>query len=155
MGKHEEEGNNPDRIDGETLGRHWRKKRGHGMSPIRMEKAESSIRLVLEFHEAFNRQDVEGMMRLVSDSCVYESAEAAPEGRRLTGKEATAQYWGQYFRASPGVRREIEEIVGLGMRCVVRWRETGLGEEAGRVRGVDLFLVKEGAISEQYSYVKR
>lgn len=125
------------------------------MSPIRMEKMESGIRLVLEFQEAFNRQDVEGMMRLVSDSCVYESAEPAPEGRRLKGKEAMAQYWEEYFHASPGVRREIEDLFGLGLRCVVRWRATGLGGDAGRVRGADIFLVKEGAISEQYSYVKR
>lgn len=32
------------------------------MSPTRMSRLESAMRLVLAFHEAFNRHDVAGMM---------------------------------------------------------------------------------------------
>jgi hypothetical protein len=40
------------------------------MSPIRMARLESGVRVVLAFNEAFNRHDVAGMMRLMSDDCV-------------------------------------------------------------------------------------
>ncbi len=50
------------------------------MSPIRMARLESAVRLVLEFNEAFNRGDVAGMMRLVCEDCVFENAVPGPEG---------------------------------------------------------------------------
>jgi hypothetical protein len=37
------------------------------MSPIRMSRLESAMRLVLAFNEAFNRHDVAGMLQLMSD----------------------------------------------------------------------------------------
>ena len=37
------------------------------MSPIRMERVESGVRVVIAFNQAFNRRDVAGMMQLVSN----------------------------------------------------------------------------------------
>jgi len=50
----------------------------------------------------------------------------------------------------------IEDIFGMGFRCVMRWKYSWVdsaGEE-GHVRGVDIFQVKNGIISEKLSYVK-
>ena len=52
------------------------------MSPIRMSRIESAIRIVLDFYEAFNRHDVAGMSKLLSDDCVIESASPLPRERR-------------------------------------------------------------------------
>ncbi len=35
------------------------------MSPIRMSKLETAIRVVIEFNDAFNSHDVDGMMKLM------------------------------------------------------------------------------------------
>jgi hypothetical protein len=46
-------------------------------------------------------------------------------------------------------------MFAAGDRCVVRWRYDWVREgEAGHVRGVDLFRVREGKVAEKLSYVK-
>ena len=121
------------------------------MSPVRMSRLESAVRIVLEFNEAFNRHDVAGMMRLMSDDCIFENTAPAPDGTVYSGKEAVTRFWRDFFRESPQAHIEIEEIFGLGMRCVMRWRyEWG----DGHVRGVDVFKLEENLICEKLSYVK-
>jgi ketosteroid isomerase-like protein len=126
------------------------------MSPIRMSRVEAGVRVVLEFNAAFNRHDVAGMMQLMSDDCVFENTAPAPDGTTYSGKERVTQFWQNFFRDSPHAHIEVEEIFGFGMRCVMRWRYSwmdGAGEK-GHVRGVDIFQVKNGSISEKLSYVK-
>lgn len=126
------------------------------MSPIRMSQIESAVRIVLEFNDAFNSHDVAGMMRLMSDDCVFENTYPAPDGTKYTGKETVTQFWRDFFRESPSAHIEIEEIFGLGNRCIVRWKYDwvdGAGKK-GRVRGVDVFKLKDGLICEKLSYVK-
>jgi ketosteroid isomerase-like protein len=126
------------------------------MSPARMAKVESAMRLVLEFNKAFNRHDVAGMMQLMSDDCVFENTQPAPDGQVYSGKEAVTRYWQEFFRQSPQARIEIEEIFGFGERCVMRWKYSwvDLDGEEGQVRGVDIFRVRSGSIREKLSYVK-
>jgi len=126
------------------------------MSPARMAKIESAMRVVLEFNEAFNRHDVAGMMALMSEDCVFENTAPAPDGAVFAGKEALTRFWQDFFRESPQARIKIEEIFGFSDRCVMRWRYDwvdGSGEK-GHVRGVDIFRVKDGEIWEKFSYVK-
>jgi predicted SnoaL-like aldol condensation-catalyzing enzyme len=121
-----------------------------------MSRLETSIRIVLEFNGAFNRHDVPGMMQLMSDDCVFENTNPAPDGTVYSGKEAVTQYWQDFFRESPNAHIEIEEIFGFGYRCIMRWRYDWV-DVAGKkehVRGVDIFQVKNGAIYEKLSYVK-
>ena len=126
------------------------------MSPARMSRIESSIRVVLAFHEAFNRHDVAGMMQLMSEDCVFEDTESAPDGTLYKGKEAVTQFWQDFFQKSPQAHIEIEKIFGAGMHCIMRWRyewEDTIGKK-GHIRGVDIYKVQEGLISEKFSYVK-
>jgi predicted SnoaL-like aldol condensation-catalyzing enzyme len=126
------------------------------MSPARMAKIELAMSIVLEFNEAFNRHDVPGMMRLMSDDCVFENTDPAPDGTVYSGKEAVTQFWRDFFRESPQAQIEIEEIFGLGNRCIMRWKYhwVDAAGKRGHVRGVDIFQIKEGLISEKFSYVK-
>lgn len=121
------------------------------MNPIRMGKVESGIRAVLEFNEAFNRHDVAGMMKLMSENCIFENTAPAPDGSFYKGRDAVAGFWEDFFRSSPQAHIEIEEIFGAGNRCIMRWKYDWGN---GHVRGVDIFKVEEGLISEKYSYVK-
>ena len=122
----------------------------------KLSKLESAVRVVLAFHEAFNRHDVAGMMQLMSDDCKFENTTPAPDGTLYSGKPSVTQFWQEFFRASPHAHMEVEDIFGLGLRCVVRWRYDWLDSAGlqGHVRGVDLFQVKDSSICEKLSYVK-
>jgi predicted SnoaL-like aldol condensation-catalyzing enzyme len=126
------------------------------MSPIRMSRLETAIRIVLEFNEAFNRHDVAQMMQLMSDDCLFENTAPAPDGAVYLGKAAVTQFWQNFFHESPQAHIEIEEIFGLGLRCIMRWRYEWVeaAGQKGHVRGVDIFRVEHGSIREKRSYVK-
>ena len=127
------------------------------MSPIRMSKIEGALRVVLEFNEAFNQHDVAGMMQRMTDDCLFENTDPAPDGTAYAGKEVVTQFWQDFFRESPQAHIEIEEAFGLGnSRCVMRWKYSwvDVAGKKGHVRGVDIFKVRDGLICEKLSYVK-
>jgi hypothetical protein len=126
------------------------------MSPTRMARLESAIRVVLGFNEAFNRHDIEGMMYLMSDDCIFESAGPAPDGAVYSGKEEITRFLQDFFHESPRAHIKIEEIFGIGFRCIMHWRYEWIDEagKKGHVRGVDIYQVKNGTICEKLSYVK-
>lgn len=125
------------------------------MSPVRMSRIEYTVRAVLDFYEAFNRYDVAGMMELVADDCVFDSANGR-DGNILTGKAAISHYWQALIADTPGIQIDGEDILGLGNRCIMRWRAewTATNGETETIRGVDIFQFKHQLIDKQYSYVK-
>ena len=126
------------------------------MSPSRLAKIESAIRLALEFNKAFNKHDIAGMMQLVSDDCIFENSSPAPDGASYSGKEAVTRFLEGFFRESPQARVEIEDIFGLGLRCIMCWRYEWKDSSGntGHVRGIDIFQVKDELIFQKLSYVK-
>ena len=123
---------------------------------MKMSRVESAIRIVLAFNEASNQQNVAAMMQLISDDCLLESDDPAPDGSVYAGKEAISQFWHTFFCKSPQANIQIEDIYGFGYRCVMRWRYEwvdAIGTK-GHIRGVTLFQVKHGLICEMLSYVK-
>ncbi|MBE0410998.1 MAG: nuclear transport factor 2 family protein [Anaerolineales bacterium] len=126
------------------------------MSPIRLSKLESATRAVLAFCEAINRHDIPGIMQLISDDCIYEDYTPAPDGAVYSGKAEISLYFHDFFRLSPHIHIEIEEIFGLGYRCVLRWKYEWVDDtgEKAYLRGVDIFKLQEGFICERLSYVK-
>lgn len=70
------------------------------MCPNRMSKIESEMRVVLKFHEAFNRHNIKAMMELKSDEPRFENAGPDPNGAVYTGKEAIRHF----FRISSACR---------------------------------------------------
>ena len=123
---------------------------------MKMSKIEAGVRTVLAFNEAFNRHDVAGMMALMSDNGRFENTCPAPDGTLYAGKEAVTRFWQEFFQQSPQAHIEIEEIFGLGFHCVMRWRYEWVDAvgNKGHVRGVDIFQIKNGLITEKLSYVK-
>ena len=113
------------------------------------------IALIERFTDATNRQDVEGMMALMSDDVVFEST-SPPEGRRFEGQAAVRACWDELFRGTPRARFETEEVIVSGNRCTARWRYVFDVDsaDAGCVRGIDVFRITDGKIAEKLSYVK-
>ena len=114
------------------------------------------IELVVRFNQALNRQEVDMMMRLMTEDCVFENTDPPPEGSRYEGQKAVRAFWEEFFRSSqePGI--EIEEIFTAGERCVMRWVYHWVGSqgEPGHIRGVDIYKIRDGKIAEKLSYVK-
>lgn len=124
------------------------------MEPESQEQA--TLLAVERFNRAFNRRDVDLILSLMTDDCVFENTAPPPDGARYEGQAAVRAFWERFFRASPAARFEWEETFAAGDRAVVRWvyhwedPETG----PGHVRGVDIFTVRDGRIAEKLSYVK-
>jgi ketosteroid isomerase-like protein len=126
------------------------------MTPIRMEKIESASRIVMSFIEAFNRYDISAMMQFISDDCLFEDASPGPDGTTYTGKNAIAQYYQDLFTHFPQAHLKVEELLGYGIRCILRWR-LDLTDPSGNpahLRGMALFRVQQDLIGEKYSYIK-
>jgi predicted SnoaL-like aldol condensation-catalyzing enzyme len=91
----------------------------------------------------------------MSDDCLFEET-TPPDGVAYKGKDAITGYWQDFFTKSPQAHMKIEESFGYGLRCVIRWRYDWVDASgaSGHVRGVDLFRVQNGLITEKLSYVK-
>ena len=126
------------------------------MSPVRMSKLESATRAVLAFAKAFNRHDVAGMTQLMSGDCVMEAASPAPDGAVYSGVAAITRFWEGFFRDFPEAHIEVEEVSGIGLRCILRWKGNwpGAAGEGKPARGVDIFRVENRLIREMLSYIK-
>lgn len=118
--------------------------------------APSVIQLVSSFNDVFNAHDVDAMMRLMTEDCVFESTWPPPDGTRYVGQAPVRAFWREFFGASQDQTIEIEEIWADGNRCVMRWvyRWTEADGKKGRVRGVDIYTVRGGLVAEKRSYVK-
>lgn len=115
-----------------------------------------STRAVIErFNEAFNRHDVDGVMNMMTSDCIFENTNPTPDGARLVGAVEVRAYWQKFFAANPDARFEVEDMIVAGDRCVVRWIYHKTKEEKPwHLRGVDVFKVRDGKVSEKLSYVK-
>jgi ketosteroid isomerase-like protein len=113
------------------------------------------IAVVTRFCEAFDRGDVDAVMALMTDDCVFESTYPAPDGERHTGQDAVRKYWEHFFATTEDPRFENEEMFSAGDRVVSRWRFSWGGDQAGgHVRGIDAYRVRDGQVAEKLAYVK-
>lgn len=114
-----------------------------------------ALAVVTDFDKAFGRGDVDAIMAMMTDDCVFENTYPPPDGERHVGQADVRQFWERFFGDTEAPRFETEEIFAAGDRVVARWRFTwGESGSGGHVRGVDLFRVRDGKVAEKLSYVK-
>jgi len=108
------------------------------------------------FSAAFGAGDVDQIMALMTDDCVFESTDPAPDGRRYDGAAAVREVWRSLFDETPDAVFEEEESFVCKDRGVLRWRFgwTGPDGTPGHVRGTDVLRFRDGKVSEKLSYVK-
>jgi len=85
------------------------------------EQTALTIATIKRFDEAFNRHDVDGVMALMTDDCVFEGTSPAPDGPRFEGQAAVRRFWERFFNGSPNAVFETEDMFAAGDRCLVRW----------------------------------
>ena len=105
--------------------------------------------VVRRFNAAWGAHDLVAALALTSDDCVFEST-APPDGQRCASHAEIRAAWQPIFDDLASTF-EVEETIEAGPRVVQRWRYDWAG---GHVRGVDIFTVKDGQITEKAAYVK-
>jgi ketosteroid isomerase-like protein len=115
----------------------------------------ATLATVNGFNDAFNRHDVDAVMEAMTDDCLFENTNPPPDGARYVGRESVRAYWVKFFENNPDARFEAEETIAVGDRCTVRWVYSKMKDgKPWRLRGVDVFKVKDGKVAEKLSYVK-
>ena len=120
-----------------------------------MEQTNPILATVERFNLFFNQHDVERVMDLMTEDCLFENTNPPPDGSRFAGASAVRAFWEKFFASNPDAKFETEEIIASGDRCVVRWiyRKTREGKP-WHLRGVDVFKIRNGKVAEKLAYVK-
>ena len=116
------------------------------MSPIDTDP----LKVVEVFGAAWTDHDLDAVMAMLTDDCVFDATGPAPDGTRCVGPEAVRAAWKPIFDDA-GSRFEAEETFQADDRVVQLWR---YDFDGGHVRGVDIFKVRDGKVAEKLSYVK-
>ena len=116
-----------------------------------MNNTDATRTVIDQFNAAFNAHDIEAVMALMTDDCVFENTYPPPDGARFEGQAAVRANFAAFFAESPHAQFEFEDIFAGGDRACVRWRYRW---SSGHVRGVDVFRVRDNRIVEKLSYVK-
>ena len=116
----------------------------------------STLEVISQFNDAFNRHDIQAVMALMTDDCIFENTYPSPDGERFEGQKAVRHFWEGFFRSSPNAVFQAEEMIVHEDRCTIRWKYewTNADGSLGHVRGVDVLLVLDGKVAEKLAYVK-
>jgi ketosteroid isomerase-like protein len=107
--------------------------------------------------DAFNVHDLDAIMALFADDCVFESPRG-PEawGRRFQGQSAVREGLGARFTTIPDVHYGDGSHFVSGDRGVSEWTLTGTTTEGTRlnVRGCDLWTFRDDEVVVKNSFWK-
>ena len=104
--------------------------------------------ILQRFNQVFLTHSPAALDELVSDDCVIENTQPAPNGSRHEGKAACVALWTQ-IATMPGTHFEPESIIARGDRGEIRWRLVWGPDYASSVRGVNLMRVRNGRSSKR------
>ena len=124
--------------------------------PQAPDHAGTTLDTITRFNDAFNRHDVDAIMALMTDDCVFENTVPPPNGARFEGQASVRGAWEELFRSSPDAHFETEDLFAAADRCTARWiyRWTTADGRRAHVRGVDVFRVRDAKVAEKLAYVK-
>jgi steroid delta-isomerase-like uncharacterized protein len=116
-----------------------------------------ALKLLERFADAWNRHDLDALMSMMTDDCVFE-ASAGPQvdGHRSEGAAAVRAAYAAVFQAFPDAHWAAARHVVAGARGVSEWTFTGTRRDGTRVEvnGCDLFTFRDSRIAIKNSYRK-
>jgi ketosteroid isomerase-like protein len=110
----------------------------------------SPLDVVEAFGETWANHDLDGAIAMITEDCVFDNTDPAPDGTRYVGRDAIRRAWTPIFN-DPTSRFDAEETFSVDDRVVQLWRYSWAD---GHVRGVDVIRVRDGLVAEKFSYVK-
>jgi steroid delta-isomerase-like uncharacterized protein len=116
-----------------------------------------SIADLQAFADAWNRHDIETLMRFMADDCVFEASAGSDTcGARYEGQQAVRAAFGEVWQTFPDAQWLAPVHFVSGDRGVSEWTFTGSRRDGTRVEvnGCDLFTFRHGKIAVKNSYRK-
>ncbi len=116
-----------------------------------------SLLLLQQFGAAWNDHDLEALLSMVTDDCVFETAAGVEAcGNRMVGKAALRDAFPAAWKTWPDAQWTDAVHFVAGERGVSEWTFIGTDQEGRRteVRGVDLFELRDGLIARKDTYRK-
>ena len=118
---------------------------------------EVTVEFLQAFAEAWNRQDVDGLMSFMTEDCVFESSSGDDvRGTRYQGAEAVRRGYSKAWQDFPDAQWNDARHFVSGDRGVSEWVFTGTNADGKRseVAGCDIFTFRDGKIAVKNSYRK-
>lgn len=125
-------------------------------SPKRMMEPMKPMDIIHEVSAAWGRADLETLMTFIADDCVY-SASVGPEpGETFVGRDAVRAGFAKLLAHDSDGVSESGEMWNVGDLVVSTWafRKTTSGGGLIRVRGCDIFSLRDGLIVSKDSFRK-
>jgi len=120
-------------------------------------EANVCIELLQEYGDAFNRHDIDALMSMMTEDCVFETA-AGPEvcGVHHAGQNAVRTAFAAIFVNFPDSRWGNARHFACGTRGVSEWTYTATRADGSRieVNGCDVFTFRDGKIAVKNAYRK-
>jgi steroid delta-isomerase-like uncharacterized protein len=113
--------------------------------------------LLNRFADAWNRHDLDALMSMMTDDCVFDaSAGSQVGGQRSEGTQAVRAAYAAVFESFPDAHWAGARHFIAGTRGVSEWTFTGTQKDGKRVEvtGCDLFTLRDGKIAIKNSYRK-
>ena len=110
------------------------------------------------FANAWNRHDVDAILSMMSDDCVFEASRGPDvKGTVYVGQDAVRRGIEEVFATFPDAKWRQPRHFVAGDRGVSEWIFTGTGPDGTRVevQGCDVFTLRDGKIAVKNSYRKQ
>ena len=111
-----------------------------------------------ETFDAFNRHDIESVMRYFADDCVFFTVSGTEVfGTRIEGRDAIAKAFEGVWTSMPDAVWEDHRHTCTGDMGVSRWtfRGTDNRGQMTEAEGVDIFRFANGKIVEKHAFRKQ
>jgi steroid delta-isomerase-like uncharacterized protein len=120
---------------------------------------ESMYELLVRHNEAWNQHDLDALMSLFAEDCVFEASGGDEVcGRRYTGREEVTGAFAEVLETMPDAQWSDghHSVIGPGYG-VSEWTLTGRLADGRRlqVNGCDFLTVRDGLIIKKNSYRKQ
>jgi steroid delta-isomerase-like uncharacterized protein len=120
-------------------------------------KIKVNTSLLEDFATAFNRHDCALLVSMITEDCVFETSFGSQSyGERYVGREILALTFPKIWHSFPDARWENLAHTVCGSRGFSEWtfRGTDINGKFIEVRGVDLFVFREGKICRKDTFRK-
>ncbi|MEM7404080.1 MAG: nuclear transport factor 2 family protein [Pseudomonadota bacterium] len=116
-----------------------------------------TLALLDDFAAAFNRHDIDALMGMMTDDCVFNTSGGDTVfGTRFEGHDAVREGFLSVFAQFPDAQWNDAEHFFAGDRALTAWRFTGTDVNGKRteVLGCDVFTLRDGKVQVKDSYRK-